>query len=376
MTDSSSFKRASALHIDGKREEAFPFYQAAANEGVAEAQFVLANYYSDEESHFPQDPIKAAEWLKKAAGQGHAEAQTQLAFCLEHGEGVVKDVSEAKRLFQLAATQGCAPSQYRVANYLMEERNYTEAARFLRLAAEQDLEPALCALAKMYQQGRGVERSLPEATRLFKQAAALGSQQAAQELLDPLLAAGKDMSKTELEALKQRAMDGRDPEAQFLFARSLESGHGVKRNPAKAKRLLQQAAEAGWVPAQFVLARDYLESTDPAAALRWYQLAAEKEYAPAQVRLASFLSEGKSVTRDVSAAKQLLLQAVYQGKSQSSERPNEKSGCSSLACTTPTLLQTKLAICTGCRKAQYCSPACQRQDWKSRHKSLCAASLP
>jgi uncharacterized protein len=41
-----------------------------------------------------------------AAAQGHALAQCNLGDMFENGQGVVKDVAEAVRLYHLAAAQG------------------------------------------------------------------------------------------------------------------------------------------------------------------------------------------------------------------------------------------------------------------------------
>lgn len=231
----------------------------------------------------------------------------------------------------------------------------------------------------MYHRGKGVERNLAEATRLYKQAALLGSKQAAQELLE---LAGKDLLKADLPKLKLKAKAG-EPEALFLLATLLESGHGVKRNPTKALRLLQQAADAGWTAAQFVLAREHLEASDLEGAVRLYRAAADKGYAPAQVRLAVLLSEGKAAAPGEGlSTKSLLSESVKNRQaatnssasssaSAASSASSSSSSCSNPACQAADLL-TKLLLCGRCRKAQYCSQTCQKLHWKT-HKQECAS---
>ena len=35
----------------------------------------------------------------------------------------------------------------------------------------------------------------------------------------------------------------------------------------------------------------------------------------------------------------------------------------------------KLKTCSRCRRAAYCSPKCQTEDWKARHKHECGKRL-
>ena len=48
----------------------------------------------------------AVQWYRKAALQGHAKAQFNLALCYENGQGVKQDYAEAGKLYQMAAQQG------------------------------------------------------------------------------------------------------------------------------------------------------------------------------------------------------------------------------------------------------------------------------
>ena len=52
------------------------------------------------------DQEYAVELFKMAAQQGHAEAQFMLGHCNFHGYGVDENIDEAKKWYQLAADQG------------------------------------------------------------------------------------------------------------------------------------------------------------------------------------------------------------------------------------------------------------------------------
>ena len=49
---------------------------------------------------------------RTAAEQGNADAQFHLGWCLEHGQGIEKDESEAVRWYRKAAEQGHPDAQY------------------------------------------------------------------------------------------------------------------------------------------------------------------------------------------------------------------------------------------------------------------------
>jgi hypothetical protein len=53
-----------------------------------------------------QDNAKAVEWYQKAADQGHARAQFNLGVKYANGEGVTQDNTKAVKWYQKAAAQG------------------------------------------------------------------------------------------------------------------------------------------------------------------------------------------------------------------------------------------------------------------------------
>jgi hypothetical protein len=63
----------------------------------------------------PQNYREAARHFRLAADQGDADAQYMLAGCYRYGDGVERDVGEAFRHFALAAEQGHAPAQLQLA---------------------------------------------------------------------------------------------------------------------------------------------------------------------------------------------------------------------------------------------------------------------
>ena len=74
--------------------------------GNAEAQAYVGICHTHGWDGFPVDSDRALMWIRRAAAQGNADGQYNLAYLYETGEGVPEDEDEAYRLFSLAAAQG------------------------------------------------------------------------------------------------------------------------------------------------------------------------------------------------------------------------------------------------------------------------------
>jgi len=104
-------------HGHGVRESdalALQWFERAARQGLAEAQFHLGNMYAYGLANLPPDadPQRlAAQWFFEAARQGHADAQYSLGILFLTGSGVNQDAEEARKWIARAAAQGHADAR-------------------------------------------------------------------------------------------------------------------------------------------------------------------------------------------------------------------------------------------------------------------------
>ena len=90
--------------------EAAKWYRKAAEQGHIEAQYRLGMMYGDGRG-VTQDYTEAVKWFLKAAEQGNAEAQFNLAEAYYHGDGIDKDDDKAHLWFCKSWRQGVAKAE-------------------------------------------------------------------------------------------------------------------------------------------------------------------------------------------------------------------------------------------------------------------------
>ena len=127
--------------------EAFREYGKKLAKGNAEAQKAIGDCYFNGKKGLPLDIVESTKWYMKAADQGDPGAQYQLAWCYEHAYvGEEQNYDEAGKLYMKAAEQGYALAENQVAHYyqsgLYGERDYEEAVKWFRKAADNDLAEA------------------------------------------------------------------------------------------------------------------------------------------------------------------------------------------------------------------------------------------
>lgn len=337
---------ANRLVQQGDIAGALPWYRRAAEGGHDWAQYYLACLLAAGEGYVPDvqgpryqstelDPKNAAEalyWFKKAADQGHLDAQLNLGLitkdpnwleqAAKRGHPLAQhqlalmlfeqDRPSATHWFLQAAEQGNTESQHLLANLMADEANWEQAVRWFGQAAQADhLEsqaqlgyilaqqgqdeqsahwlqkaaqqghPEACRnLAVLYATGRGLEQS-PEAAARWYLVAAEKGHQGAQMALSGMYATGEGVEKNPQEAVRwtlQAAHQGYPP-AQLRLGRMLAEGFGVEKAPAEALQWIGQAAQQGYDEAQFELS-EMLPHPDEAH--HWLVKAAENGHPLAQ----------------------------------------------------------------------------------------------
>ena len=87
---------------------AVKWFRKAAEQGHVDAQYEFAELCAD--GFFSDDDdmcdAEAEKWYREAAEQGHVDAQFKLGECYSYGRGVTEDKSEAAKWYRRAAEQG------------------------------------------------------------------------------------------------------------------------------------------------------------------------------------------------------------------------------------------------------------------------------
>ena len=154
---------------------------AKAEAGDTEAQTNLGWMYDNGEG-VPKNDGEAVKWYRKAAELGYAIAQHNLAFMYAMGKGVAQDDVEAVKWYRKAAGQGFAEGQRNLGlMYYKGEgvsKDYGEALKWFRKAADQGHADSQDKLAFMYNNGKGVSKDDVEAYKWWHLAAVQGDEDA------------------------------------------------------------------------------------------------------------------------------------------------------------------------------------------------------
>jgi TPR repeat protein/chromosome segregation ATPase len=224
------------------------------------------------------------------------------------------------------AAEGDMESQYAMGNAYANgtagvTRDYTEALKWYRRAADKGFAPAQFSCGLAYELGRGVPADAQQAFKYYLLAAEQGYA-SAQFNVGNMYSAGRGVGQDFFEANLwfRQAADNGVVEAQFNLGVAYEAGNGVKKDEAQAARWYKQAAERGYSRAQYNLGLLYDDgrgvAKDAVKAAALYRTAADQGYAPAQVNYGLMLSEGRPrVPADPVQAYVWLSRAVQNGAS-------------------------------------------------------------
>jgi len=228
--------------------------QQRATQGDAIAQTELATRYFAGRGGVSQDYSQAYTWIRKAAEQGFADAEADLAELYFNGIGVPQDYAESLLWFSKAATQGNAEAEFYLgASYQYGRgitQDYAQAFKWYFKAASQGYPLAQLAVGYAYENGQGVfQKDYTLALQWYKKAADQGNANA-EEHLGTMYRDGLGVPKTSAIARMwyQKAADQNDPDAKSLLANldtlQQQAAQQEAAQKAAAQQQIQQAAEA------------------------------------------------------------------------------------------------------------------------------------
>jgi len=172
-TEDEAYERLAAIQRSLTKGD-ITLFREAAEAGNPESMCLLAAALLEGWECTP-DRKKAAYWLRKAAESGNASAQDTLAGFYRRGAapdlGFTRNVTEAIRLYRLAAEQGFGKSQSTLGSLLREDPSTAaEGLDLIKKAAEQGIWSAMFNLAVAYETGNDVSQNLDLALQWYQKA--------------------------------------------------------------------------------------------------------------------------------------------------------------------------------------------------------------
>ena len=315
--------------VEQSFEEAVKWYEKAAEQGLAEAQINLAEAYFFGGCGLEENKEKACECIMKAAEQGDAEAQYIIGRFFMNGIVLEKNDESAFYWNSKAAEQGQPDAQNEVGEAYRSgygvEQNYEEAMKWFRKAAEQGHAGGQSNLAYCYFQGNGVLQDYSTAIHWSRKAAEQKSPEA-QNLLGKCYLEGWGVEQDKSIAFEwyKKSADQGNAIGQYSVGSLYNTGQGVEENSAEAFNWYKKSADQGYVDGQLLLGVCYRDGTgiekNEAKAFEWFLKAAEQDDSYGQKLIGDCFRKGIGTEQDYAKAFEWYMKSALQNNVNACER--------------------------------------------------------
>ena len=221
-------------------------------------------WYMSRRSAVREKPVDL-EAMHKAALHGDVFAQYTLGLAYHEGRGVASDPDKASLWYRRAAEQGHVEAQYALGNVLEKAGNADEAHAWYTKAAMHGHAAAQKILSSEKWKDVAAPIAAPQSHAPTQNAA--------------------EMSPEALEKLHEQAEAG-DMDAQYNLGILYYNGEGAPQDYVQAMNWFHLAAQQGDADAQFnlgiMIGRGEGVKKDPKISLQWFQKAAEQGHAEAK----------------------------------------------------------------------------------------------
>lgn len=266
--------------------------RSQAEKGKLTAQVQLAEYLTLGLGGYRKDEREAVIWFREAAEQGDMWSQYNLAYCLENGNGIQRNLKQAMFWYTKAAEQGYADAQYELGcclEYVMGFEDETAALGWYMKAEKQGHQTAKCVLTEKI----------------------LSNYVTHVHTVNPEIKSLSEFVNLSFEDYLNRA----SIDEEFLETElgNLHFGNIVHRSRGD-QFLFYRANELGDPYSQFEYAMELLKDNRNKEAIQWLRKSAERRNAGAQFRLAMCLYAGlPGVTKDEKEAYEWFAKSGKQG---------------------------------------------------------------
>ena len=342
--DAAAWLGAVLLDRGGDRE-ALRLIQQAADAGSAEGNHRLGLINAQGLAGVPRNEAKAVELFEKAAAAGHTRAQINLGILYLRGQGVTRDLVQARAWLEKAAASDDAQALYALGRALSDSSGQAiadpvRAADLFRRAAEKGHVLAGLRYGLALSEGNGVKRDPAAAQRWLMQAHQSGIPEAALAMADLAArtpasrdkAANEQVVKSALSWYEMAARGG-VPSAQFKLANAYFAGVGLPRDPVQAQQWYTRAAQQGLPQAQHALGIMLLGGVagakDPVEGYKWLILAERGGNPDSKV-------VREKSAEQISEADRRRAEALAQTFTPTLERPVEEAPARPASARTPT----------------------------------------
>ena len=223
-------------------QSVLPAYLSLAEEGHTDAQVRVMHYYAE------QKDDRALYWAKQAAQKHHPQAQLFLAQHYQKDGSL--NLPAAHQLYQQAAAQGIVSAHWQLANQFLHGqgvvKNHTQALYHLRIAADAGIPAAQAELGKLLLEGQHLPADPEEGIKWINKAARQEDDNACAFLAKQYLIGTnlpRDYKKAALFAAK--AARHNHPDALCLLGDIRQYGLGIHADLEKARSYYEHAVKYG-----------------------------------------------------------------------------------------------------------------------------------
>ncbi len=154
-----------------------------------DSEYIYSEYHIGKYHYIGKDIKKEAESLRIQADIGDADALYALGMCYHRGLGVIQNLNEAIRLYELSSNQENTDAQYALATLLHYEEvkfsydNLTKAHELYNKASNNGHVSATLHLAHIYYTGyKTIKQDIEESLKLWTRLSITGNYIASQNL--------------------------------------------------------------------------------------------------------------------------------------------------------------------------------------------------